>query len=177
MHAQHQKFASFDDNHSLHPSMQKESNTILSWQLRVHVYAHANNQSSRNKMLQSFLLVYMAWVCVWVYMCISICVCIRLFCKRALWKRRCSAGIVCTCVYGGSVCMSICVYEYMCVYTSLLQKSSIKETMFGRSHFYLCIWRECVYEYMCVWVYVCMSVCDVLKVAAWVYIEIWGGYG
>jgi len=102
------------------PARKKESNIyiyiyILSWQLLVHVYAHATNQSNRNKLLQSFLPVYVVRVCVWVYVCISICVCIHLFCKRALWKRRCSAEIVFTCVYGGSVCMSICVYEYQCV--------------------------------------------------------------
>jgi len=46
-------------------------------------------------------------ICVYEYKCVIVS-----FAKE-LYKGRCSGGVVFTCVCGGSVCMSICVYKYM----------------------------------------------------------------
>jgi len=87
---------------------------------------------------------------------------IRLFCKRALWKRRYSyvlyvrLHLSCmprTCIH---VYVNLCVHVYMYMWIHAYMYTCIYEFMCKCIHVYV---NSCVHVFMCMWIHVYMYSC------------------
>ena len=103
--------------------------------------------------LSSVCLSVWLYVCLYDYVCLSVCMTVCL----SVWQYVCLYDCKTVCLY---VCMSVCLYVCMTVWLYVCMSVCLYVCMSVCLYVCLSVWLyDCMYDCMSVCLYVCMTVC------------------